>query len=168
MNKDEIKAKISEALSVFNDVNIIDIIKDYVVENYGEEKLILFNNGFRTICTRDACFGHVDLTNNIRIINGIVVVDGRLILHVQDEKRYSCDGTAFIEAILSGDTRKYPEELEQPLGSFITILEIITDNTRFAVWKKKDYFYLGKFIKSYYEDKKMGLIDETESVAYLC
>lgn len=165
MNKDEIKAKISEALSVFDNCNIIDMIKDYVVENYGEETLILFNNGFRTICTSDVCFGHVFLTDNIRFINGIVVVDGRLILHVQDENRYSGGATAFIEAILSGDTRNCPEELEQPLGSFITILGIITDNTRFAVWKKKDYSYLNKFIKTYYEDKKMG---EIETVAYLC
>ena len=152
-------------MSVFDDVNIIDMIKDYVVENYGEEKLILFNNGFRTICTSDACFSHIFLTDNIRFINGIVVVDGRLILHVQDENRYSGGGTAFIEAILNGVTRNCLEEFEQPLGSFITILEIITDNARFAIWKKKDYSYLNNFIKTYYEEKKMGKI---ETVAYLC
>lgn len=157
MNRNEIKAKIGKALSVFDDVNIIDIIKDYVVENYGEEKLIQFNDDDCTICET------VSVSDYIRFVNGIVVVDNRLILYVTDD-RY--DGTAFNEAVLKGDKRKHANRLHLPLTSFIAILENITNEEKMVVREKEDNRYLKEFIECYYNSKKDALLDETKIVSY--
>jgi len=159
MNKDEIKAKIGKALSVFDDVNIIDIIKDYVVENYGEETLILFNDDDCTICETPI------ITDNVRFISGVVVIDGRLILHVEDDRG---DEVAFNEAILKGDKREQSDKLHLPLTSFIAILENITNSKEIRVWKKEDYAYLNDFIECYHNNKDYTLLDESNIVSYWC
>lgn len=157
MNRNEIKAKIKEAMSVFDDVNIINIIKDYVVENYGEEKLIRFNDDGCTICETDA------VSDYVRYINGIVVVDNRLILYVTDD-RYDC--TAFNEAVLKGDKREHAKRLQLPLTSFIAILENITNEEKLAVIEKEEHRYFKEFIECYYNNKKDALLDESKIVSY--
>ena len=157
MNKDEIKEKIGKALSVFDDVNIIDIIKDYVVENYGEEKLIHFNDDGCTICETDS------VSDYVRYINGIVVVDNRLILYVTDDRQ---DCTAFNEAVLKGDKREDAKRLQLPLTSFIAILENITNEEKMVVEEKEEHCYFKEFIECYYNNKKDALLEESKIVSY--